>query len=124
MKTPPQMPSDATIATLVDRLSNPEEYVRRIFATMRECRYDQVRIGIYSNPAHPDYIFDEFFKDDDDPLPGQAVPMDAYNGRTHRQTSFNKFDNWKQWSRAGMSQKEIQQLLGNIRGFTVKPAKR
>ncbi|BCG83365.1 hypothetical protein [Mesorhizobium sp. 113-3-3] len=111
------LPRDSTLATVLPGLVDAEEYVRRIFERMRAGKLDQVRIGIKSGVECPDYLFDEFFKDESDPGPGQPVSMQAYNGKTHRPVSFEKWANSSNWATVGMTTVEVQRLLGDIRGW-------
>ncbi|MET3591828.1 hypothetical protein ABID26_001212 [Mesorhizobium shonense] len=115
---PLTLPRDATVATVLSGLVDAEEYVRRIFERMRNGKFDQVRIGVRSCIERPDYILDEFFKDHEDPDPGQPVPMEAYSGKTHRPVSYARWKDSDNWSRAGMTTAEVQKLLGHIRGWT------
>ncbi len=112
------MPGDATVATAFPGLVDAEEYVRRIFKRMRAGKLDQVRIGVRSGVERPDYILDEFLKDHGDPHPGQPVPMEAYNAKTHRPVSYARWEDSDNWSCVGMTTAEVQKLLGDIRDWT------
>ncbi len=113
----PRLPQNATLDTVVDGLAEPEEYVRQVFAHMGRRRDNrQVRIGVQSDVGAPNYMIDEFMGDPEDPdALGQPVPMEAYNGRTHRELSFSKADDALSWSTVGMTWAEVQQLMGRIR---------
>jgi hypothetical protein len=118
----PRLPNDATIATVVDGLAEPEEYVRRVFASMgKRSRLMQVRIGVRSDPEAPDYMLDECTGEPADPTDpndqGQPVPMEAYNGRTHRELAFAKADDRDNWSNERMTWAQVQALLGRLRGL-------
>lgn len=113
----PHLPQTATLATVVDGLAEPEEYVRRIFSQMGKRREDiQVRVSIASDTEAPDYIFDECMGEPADPDDrGHPVPMAAFSGRTHRPLSCAKTDRPLNWSTSAMSWQQVQDLLGRLR---------
>ena len=116
----PSLPADATIASALEGLAEPEEYVREVFGKMgKRGEGMQVRISIKSDPEAPDYRVDQQVEeplDPNDPADlGRAVPIDAYKGSTHRQLSFAKFDDAASWSTEAMSWAQVQALLGRLR---------
>lgn len=116
----PSLPYSATIATVVEGLSEPEEYVRGVFSNMGK-RSDgrRVRISVKSNTGAPDYIVDEQVEaplDPDDATElGRSMPIDAFKGSTHKQLTFGKFDDATNWSTEAMTWKQVQELLGTVR---------
>lgn len=109
---------DATLAKMASGLADPLPFIRRIFGMME--KYHQVRVGIGSDPTRPDYIIDEFMGEPADPLHpndhGEPVPMMAFSGRTHRTVSYERWDNADDWSSAGMTWHDVQDLLADLQG--------
>jgi hypothetical protein len=111
----------ATLADVVGSGPAAIEYVRRIFSQMGRPGDMQERVALYGKTEFPDYILDELFEPDLDPDGiGQPQPMLACNGRTHRAlTAENRYD-YRLWADAPMSWREVQSLLGRLRGFKIK----
>ena len=54
--------------------------------------------------------------DADDPTDlGRSIPINAFRGSTHKQLTFEKFDDSTNWSTEAMTWKQVQELLGTLR---------
>jgi hypothetical protein len=113
----PHLPRNATLATVVDGLAEPEEYVRRIFAQMgKQSESLLVRVSIVTDTEAPDYIFDECMEEPEDPNErGPTMVLAAFNGRTHKMLTDEKTERPQDWSGEAMSWKEVQDLLIGLR---------
>lgn len=106
-------------------LADPTEFVRRVLDNMtgyhQEC---QVRLVIDSAPARPDYGVEMLFEDEVD---GERVdipqPMTVVPGRTHAAVLAIDVPESGHWSSEAMTFAEVQQLLGELRGFQNEPDK-
>ena len=110
---------DVTLLTIRDRLADPEGYVRSVFERLWNCEPENgetlVRISIASGEAAPDYILETIM----DPETGGCATMAAYSGKRHLPLAFATVDNYKIWSNKAVGIKEVAELLGNIRKFSV-----
>ncbi|TIN18540.1 MAG: hypothetical protein E5Y31_25955 [Mesorhizobium sp.] len=124
-KSPPLLrPRSATLEDAVGFTSAGAEYVRRILAQMGKPGDTQVRIALYGDDDHPDYIIDEFFHDEDDPdSEGQPQAMFACNGRTHRLYIADHRYEYELWADTGMGVLAVRKLIGIIRGYDPKKPK-
>jgi len=89
MATDDQLPSDATIISIAGGLKDPESYVRAVLANLRAAGADTfVRISVRNGASFPDYIVDQVMDDET----RQIQPLSCFNGKTHRRTTYNKFN--------------------------------
>jgi hypothetical protein len=104
---------DDTIATVLETLTNKEEYVRTVLANMAECRRQfgscgRVYIGVTGGDKAPHhkitYINDR----------GNWQTFGAFNGKKPFKDVVIH-DN--SWSTAHMSIEDVQAVLGELRGF-------
>lgn len=113
--------SQATRADVVGSGPAAIEYVRRIFEQMGSSGDMQVRVSLYSETKFPDYILDELMEPELDPDGiGQPWTLAAYSGTTHRPLTAETRYADSLWADATMSWREVQALLGKLRGFQPK----
>lgn len=109
---------DATLATLAPGLADPLPFVLRIFGSMEKCH--QVRVGIRCDPSRPHYMIEELSGDPGDHADrgdrGQPVRMTAFNGRTHRPLSYERWENSGNWSSACMTWHDVHGLVAHLQG--------
>lgn len=110
-----RLPEGSTLATISDRLRRPEEFVRSTFGNMagyyRDC---QVRLDLCSNPSAPDYLIEMLIDDEDDRIP-QSIAV--FSGRSHKGQLYQDDQRPRLWSSGAMTWKEVQTLLGRLRGI-------
>ena len=108
---------DSTIRDVQPTLGAPEEYVRVVLGHLSACFKQHgnayVRIGITGSGAFPSHKVVYTNAD------GGEVLFKAYAERTPFDTEIHIHT----WSSARMSVKEVQTLLGEIRGFKRAEAK-
>jgi len=143
------IPKNATLAFLVEsgRLRDPDKYVRGILKNMVLCREEHergaiVRIGTTGGGVHAHYwvepqggvveaqmdLVHQMGEDDftaEKQARGEAdmatTYYKAYNGRSHKQLKWGKSELQDySWSDRSMNIAEVQQLLGNMRGYKPK----
>ncbi len=105
---------DATIEDVIRTLLDPEEYVRVVLGNMQACRQKHgdtiVRIGVTGQGKVPSHKVT--FRED-----GEERLFGAYDGRnafTDVQIHTNT------WSTNAMTFGEVQNLLGDLRGWKPK----
>ena len=104
---------DDTIATVLDSLTNKEEYIRTVLANMAECRRQfgspsRVYIGVTGGAKAPHHKIT--YMDDR----GIRQCFGAFNGKKpFKDVVIHE----NSWSSAHMSLEDIQALLGQVRGF-------
>jgi hypothetical protein len=119
---------DATIADIVSKLRESEEYVRRALGNFHALLKEptaQITVGVTGNGAYPNYKIDPPFLAGDDPLAkellssepvyGVIAPTRVFNGRTHHLLIDPERVRNEHWSRRSMTFIELQTLLGEIR---------
>ena len=117
---------DATIADIVDKLREPEEYVRRALGNFHDVLMQEptakIKIGVTGNGAYPNYKIDRLTPPpDDDPVRKALFPDGimrserVFNGRTHRLLVDPEKVRRENWSLRSMTFNELQTLLGQIR---------
>jgi hypothetical protein len=133
---------DATIADVLTTLANPEEYLRGVLGNLYACKSQKqtgqkgdvvARIGITGQGIVPHYRIDYFADVDlsDIGLEGRTMraTFGAFDGRTHKEiaamaeASIQREESIlldEHWSTRSMSLDEIQNLLGQIRGYKRK----
>jgi hypothetical protein len=109
---PNVLPKDATIADVLETLSNPEEYVRVVLGHLSACRREHsnasVRIGITGTGQEPSHMV--VYHDAN----GDEVTLCAFGGRLPFTEVSLHVDTW---STVAMTFEHVQKLLGEIRGF-------
>ncbi|RWM57436.1 hypothetical protein [Mesorhizobium sp.] len=117
----PGLPADATVASIVDLLPQPTEYVRRVFGRLVEWKGKKsdlrVRIGTVLRKVGPDYSIEDYIVDEDREVP---LPLVAFCGVNHRELTFDQYELLKGWSREMMTYGQIQELMGRLNGFSRK----
>jgi hypothetical protein len=117
MATDDQLPSDATIISIAGGLKDPESYVRAVLANLRAAGADTfVRISVRNGASFPDYIVDQVMDDET----RQIQPLSCFNGKTHRRTTYNKFNDEHYWSTQRVNSQQVAAFLGELRQFTPK----
>jgi hypothetical protein len=112
------MAADSTIADVVQTLSDPVEYVRRILEKLERCRRvqgdAQVRIGVRGRVECPNYLI-EYLRHD--PKTGRtSVHADAaYSGSTHRELAPRHIEEVANWSPEEMNITAVSALIGRLR---------
>lgn len=117
------LPADCRLASAVENLRNPTEFVRAVLANMAGYHKDcQLRIALDSNPRCPDYLIEMLFDDEED---GEVVvhsqSIATFSGKDHVGTLTDGPRLRRPWSSHAMSYSEVQQLLGHLRGMIPHP---
>jgi hypothetical protein len=119
MDTDDELPPNAILSNIPGALKDPVAYVRSVLANLQAAGADtSVRISVRNGRTSPDYIIDQVM--DDETRHVQAIS--CFNGKTHRPTTFRKFNDDQYWSTARMNSQQVATLLGELRHF--KPKKR
>ena len=121
-----KLAANATIADIITKLDNPVEYVRSVLGNMLDCNKEHgeafVRIGTTGRGIVPHYRVEpklniDVFENDD----LWAAHFVAFHGRNHKRLDWGLRElRVENWSRGNMSYKEVQNLLGTLRGYTGK----
>lgn len=110
--------ADSTIASVVERLDKPVEYVRRVLEKLEHCRRlhgdAQVRVGILSRPECPNYLI-EYSREDPKTHKTTVIPSAAYSGSTHRELAPRHIEDPKNWSPEEMNITAVAALIGRLR---------
>ena len=118
---------DETIRDIADRLSQPESYVRGVFGNMAAYRKEVgaepiVKIGCTGEGFYPHYRIEPESRPD----PHAIIDFDmdgflklaTFNGRNHSAMDWTAKDIvGEHWSSGSMTYRDVQNLLGDIRGF-------
>lgn len=112
------MDADATIASIVDDLADPIEYVRRVLEKMERCRRAhgdaQVRIGVRGRTECPNYLIE--YEVNDHKTGEKFIRADAaYSGSTHRELAPRHIDDVKSWSPEELNITAVGALIGRLR---------
>ena len=107
------IPSNSTFSSIVRTLDKPEAQIRQILEVMIPCRRQHgnahVRIGVTGEGKQP------YFKIFSVATDGSHDTYGTFYGPTRQD------DSWQAqvgaWSSASSSVEEIQELLGQVRGF-------
>lgn len=105
-------PND-TIATVLDMLTDKEEYVRTVLVNMAECRrrFDsacRVYIGVTGSATAPHHKISYIN------ARGNWQTFGTFNGKKpFKDVAIHE----KNWSSAHMSLEDVKALLGELRGF-------
>lgn len=131
----PKIPQNAKIADILDRLNNPEEYVRQVVGNMtpvhRRHGSAVVRIGLTGTGFSPHYRVDpgdSFMAlvaktgllEGNEPGPDADEYYEehfvAYHGRNHEKLCWDsKTLRGEHWSTDQMTYEEVRELLGSLR---------
>lgn len=122
----PTLGDSPTIKDIVNTLANPKEYVRKVLENMIACKKEHglasVAIGKTGRGIVPNYrVSPDILSDWQGKIdPGEFFK--AYNGRSHKR--IEDWDVWElreeHWSDLRMSFEQVQNLLGELRGFQRK----
>lgn len=123
MKT--AIPADATLRTLAGTLVRSVDFVRSVLENMTGYYQDcQVRAACNSDPRRPDYLLEMLFFDQED---GAEVvhrqSVTVFQGKTQKGACSMDDRAERVWSDSAMSFREVQQLLGDLRGVDPKKFK-
>ena len=121
-----ELAGKSTICDIIEKLDDPEEYLRSVLENMLACRKKHgtafVRIGTTGRgiaphyQVAPEFTWDSFAKEE--LLAAQFV---AFHGRSHKQFNWGIEElQLEHWSDGTMSFDEVQNLLGSLRGFSRK----
>jgi hypothetical protein len=131
---------DATIADVLTTLKNPKQYLRGVLENLHACKSQKqmgqksevvTRIGITGEGIAPYYRIDYSAELSGKGLGGRTMraTFGAFDGRTHKIiAAFAETSNHREesilvdehWSTRSMSLEDVQNLLGQIRGFRRK----
>jgi hypothetical protein len=119
------IPTNATIADVVELLSRPEDYVRGVLGNMFDYRKEHgtavVRIGTTGTGKAPHYRVQIEIGDLTDFMLGEGVEADyftAFHGRNHAKLDWGSTElRGEHWSTNGMTVEAVQELIAGIRGF-------
>lgn len=113
------LPTDATIATVRDRLRRPEDYLCGVLLKMQAWRTASggqdpyVTIGIMGDGKYPNYKLLG-------PFEGDWHPTRGFNGRSHTKLDGVGETEVDTWSTNLMTRAEVEMLLGDIRSVKRK----
>jgi len=100
---------DVLISDLLNTLSNPGNYVRRVLDTMYRMRREHgditVRIGIEGNGFAPHYRIDRV----------AGEPIEAFDGSTGRPFYDYSYFHANKWSSQTMTFEQVRQLRGQFK---------
>ena len=112
------MAADSTIADVVQTLSDPVEYVRRLLEKLERCRRvhgdAQVRIGVRGRVECPNYLI-EYLRHDAKTGRTSVHPDAAYSGSTHRELAPRHIEEAANWSPEEMNITAVSALIGRLR---------
>jgi hypothetical protein len=112
------MAADSTIADVVQTLSDPVEYVRRLLEKLERCRRvhgdAQVRIGVRGRVECPNYLI-EYLRHDAKTGRTSVHPDAAYSGSTHRDLAPRHIEEAANWSPEEMNITAVSALIGRLR---------
>jgi hypothetical protein len=118
-------PHTSSLRDVVQTLDRPDHYLRGVLGNMILCRKEHssanVRIGTTGRGIAPHYRIEpddltltEWFDDATD----LSAFFRAYHGRSHKLLGWSQGElKHDSWSRSSMSFDEVQQLIGELRGF-------
>jgi hypothetical protein len=108
------------LRTILRSLPNAEEFVRSVLANMTGYRGDcQVRISTDGRGKYPDYIVEMLIFDEETGLEIIHVQSIAvFAGKTHKGELVDSTNLHRAWSWDALTFKEVQMLLGELRGIT------
>lgn len=112
------IPSDSTIADVVDILDKPIEYVRRVLEKLEHCRRAHgdahVRLGVRGRAECPNYLI-EYVTEDAKSRQKTTRSNAAYSGSTHRELAPRHIEEARNWSPEEMNITAVSALIGRLR---------
>jgi len=115
-----KLPENATVASVIQTLDKPEDYVRGVLGNMlghkKQYGDSQVRIGTTGRGIAPHYQVEPAVSIED-PLAGDAFFKEvAFHGRSHEGLPWGVREiKDEHWSTAAMKYAEVLTLLGSLR---------
>jgi len=118
-RVPPKLiDADSTIASMVEGLDKPVEYVRRVLEKLERCkrahRDAQVRVGVRGRAEAPNYLI-EYVREDKKTLERVTYQDAAYSGSTHRELAAHHIAEARNWSPEEMNITAVSALIGRLR---------
>lgn len=114
------LPHDATIRSIRERLRDPEDYLCGVLRRMQEWRNTNagqdpyVTIGVMGGGRYPNYRLTS-------PLDGDWGFVRGYNGRSHLLLHGPvQESNMETWSLSVMTREDVEALLGDVRSVERK----
>ena len=118
-RVPPTLiDADSTIASMVEGLDKPVEYVRRVLEKLERCKRAhgdaQVRVGVRGRAEAPNYLI-EYVREDKKTLERVTYQDAAYSGSTHRELAAHHIAEARNWSPEEMNITAVSALIGRLR---------
>jgi translation initiation factor 2 alpha subunit (eIF-2alpha) len=118
-RVPPKLiDADSTIASMVEGLDKPVEYVRRVLEKLERCKRAhgdaQVRVGVRGRAEAPNYLI-EYVREDKKTLERVTYQDAAYSGSTHRELAAHHIAEARNWSPEEMNITAVSALIGRLR---------
>ena len=115
---PTPIDADSTIASMVEGLDKPVEYVRRVLEKLERCKRAhgdaQVRVGVRGRAEAPNYLI-EYVREDKKTLERVTYQDAAYSGSTHRELAPHHIVEARNWSPEEMNITAVSALIGRLR---------
>ena len=115
---PTPIDADSTIASMVEGLDKPVEYVRRVLEKLERCKRAhgdaQVRVGVRGRAEAPNYLI-EYVREDKKTLERVTYQDAAYSGSTHRELAAHHIAEARNWSPEEMNITAVSALIGRLR---------
>ena len=113
-----KIPDDATIASVIDSIDNPEGYLRGVIGNMVHVRNEHgsavVRIGVTGRGIYPHYRVSP--GDKSEALLYELMELVAYRGSNHENLKWDLTQlRGPHWSTREMTWDEVRELLARIR---------
>jgi hypothetical protein len=118
-RVPPKLiDADSTIASMVEGLDKPVEYVRRVLEKLERCKRAhgdaQVRVGVRGRAEAPNYLV-EYVREDKKTQERVTYQDAAYSGSTHRELAAHHIAEARNWSPEEMNITAVSALIGRLR---------
>jgi hypothetical protein len=118
-RVPPKLiDADSTIASMVEGLDKPVEYVRRVLEKLERCKRAhgdaQVRVGVRGRAEAPNYLI-EYIREDKKTQERVTYQDAAYSGSTHRELAAHHIAEARNWSPEEMNITAVSALIGRLR---------
>lgn len=118
-RVPPKLiDADSTIASMVEGLDKPVEYVRRVLEKLERCKRAhgdaQVRVGVRGRAEAPNYLI-EYVREDKKTQERVTYQDAAYSGSTHRELAAHHIAEARNWSPEEMNITAVSALIGRLR---------
>ena len=115
---PTPIDADSTIASMVEGLDKPVEYVRRVLEKLERCKRAhgdaQVRVGVRGRAEAPTYLV-EYVREDKKTQERVTYQDAAYSGSTHRELAAHHIAEARNWSPEEMNITAVSALIGRLR---------